>query len=168
MSTSELVSFSSTPGTSSALSLDPDSFLESREFMENEYGFRCIRKVDLCTDTLTQQGMLQFYDECTGHIFKEVDLRNDKSFNGFSDNQVEYQVRTSGNACMLLDTAGEDNNIILIDPFNYKSSNTIQVRFINEAYPEKLIASDRFDDAELFAKPYGLDVRKIHIKRAFD
>lgn len=39
MSTSELVSFSSTPGTSSALSLDSDSFLESSEFMESMFPF---------------------------------------------------------------------------------------------------------------------------------
>ena len=81
----------------------------------------------------------------------------------FATNEIEYQVRTSENVIMLPDSAGEDNSIILIDPFNYKTPNAVQLRFINEAHPEirfeKLIACGRFDDAEVFAKEFNLDIQ---------
>lgn len=100
-----------------------------------------------------------------------VDLgkgRHELQIRKFPENTIEYQVRTSGDVILLPNSTGDDNSIILIDPFNHKNPDGVQLRFINDTHPEirfeKLIACGRFDEAEQFACRFNLDVEvRCHV-----
>ncbi|PAV70203.1 hypothetical protein WR25_16940 [Diploscapter pachys] len=88
----------------------------------------------------------------------------------FPSEQTTYSARTT-RATQIFVSADQTSNMLFMLEIDEEYGQTVNLRELTEMQPEKrlekLISKRRFDEAEAFAKQFGLDLQKIYTRRIY-